>query len=242
MKKVLLTFVTLVISISVLGQNEKENNDPKNEIGIVISDLANGAFQFKYERLIGDHISVGMGIGYKGKNGLIKLSGLDTERIQTDNLTYSGLKIIPEARYYIRKTSQYSMDGFYVGLYAKHMSLRSDLDGTYINDVEEIFDVEFDAKLNITSVGFMAGYKLQISPRFSMDFLIAGPGAGFHSYSLTKKKPLPSEFYDDINDALSQHSIFDFMRSDFNFRAADRSRTKFSALAFRYGMTVGYSF
>lgn len=242
MKKLLLILAVLLFSINMQSQNEEITDTRQNEIGIVVTDLLNGAFQFRYERLVGEHISVSLGIGYKGKNGLIRLSGLDTESIRTDKLTYSGLKIIPEVRYYFHKDSQNKMDGFYVGFYVKHSSFNSDLDGTYINSVEEIFDVEFDAKLNITSAGFMAGYKLAVSPRFTIDFLIAGPGAGFHSYSLTKKKPLPSGFYDDINDALSQYSFFDFIGSDFDFRADDKSKTNFSALSFRYGISVGYSF
>lgn len=242
MKKLLLTLVVLLFSINIQSQNEKIIDNRQNEIGLVFTDLLNGAFQFKYERLVGEHISVGLGIGYKGKNGLIRLSGLDTESIKTGNLTYSGVKIIPEVRYYFRKTSQNKMDGFYVGFYVKHSGLNSDLDGTYINGDDEIFDVEFDAKLNITSTGFMVGYKLEVSPRFKIDFLIAGPGAGFHSYSLTKRKELPSEFYDDINAALSQYSVFDLINSDFDFRVADKSKTNFSALSFRYGITLGYSF
>ncbi len=55
------------------------------------------------------------------------------------------------------------MDGFYFGAYMKHSNFKSDLDDTYINDQNENFDIEFDATFNITSVGFMVGYKYQIS-------------------------------------------------------------------------------
>lgn len=242
MKNAILTLAAILLSLNVFSQNDDSNNNMKNEIGIVFSDLINGAFQFKYERQVGDHISVGLGFGYKGDNGLIKLSGLDTESIKTDNLTYSGLKIIPEFRYYLKKTSNTSMDGFYFGAYGKYSNFKSDLDGTYTDSDEEQFSVEFDAKINVVSIGFMAGYKLQISERFNIDFLIAGPGMAFHDYSLTRKKPLPSSFYDDINDALSQYSIFDLIDGDFNFRDRDNPETSFSAISFRYGMTLGYSF
>ena len=128
-----------------------------------MTDLLNGSFEFKYERLVGEHLTVGLTAAYKGKEGLLRFSGLDTESIQTGDGTYSGLKIIPEVRYYINKTQLNSMDGFYFGAYMKHSNFKSDLDGSYINDQNENFDVEFDATFNITSVGFMVGYKYQVS-------------------------------------------------------------------------------
>ena len=236
--------ICLVLSICCLGLQAQENEpttETKNEIGLMLTDLINGAYELKYERMVGEHLTVGLTAGYKGKKGLLRLSGLDTESIQTGDLTYSGLKIIPEVRYYINKTQLNSMDGFYFGAYVKHSNFKSDLDGTYINDLNESFDVEFDAKFNITSVGFMVGYKYQFSSRFSLDFLIAGPGAGFHSYELTQQQMLPDEFYDDLNEALSNYSIFDLVGSDFQFKSSDAD-TKFSTLAFRYGITLGYSF
>ncbi|MDX5583560.1 MAG: DUF3575 domain-containing protein [Aureibaculum sp.] len=246
MKKIVTSLIVLCLTTNLVAQVENsqvENSQDKSEqeIGIVVTDLINGSFQFRYERLVGKHISVALSVGYKGKEGLINLSGLDTEHIQTNDLTYSGLKIIPEVRYYINKTQIGSMDGFYFGAYIKHTNFKSDLDGTYINDENENFDIEFDAKLRVTSVGFMAGYKYRVSNRLSLDFLIAGPGAGFHSYSITKQQSLPDEFYTDLNEALSNYSIFDLIDSDFRFKAND-VKTKFSTISFRYGITLGYSF
>ena len=241
MKKIITSLIVLCLSTNLFAQVDNSQDKSEQEIGIVFTDLINGAFQFRYERLVGKHISVALGVGYKGKEGLIKLSGLDTDHIQTKDLTYSGLKIIPEVRYYINKTQLGSMDGFYVGAYFKHSNFKSDLDGTYTNDENENFGIEFDAKLRVSSVGFMVGYKYRVSNRFNIDFLIAGPGAGFHSYSITKQQSLPDEFYDDLNDALSNYSIFDLIDSDFRFEA-NNVKTKFSALSFRYGITLGYSF
>ena len=53
MKKFVISLIILCLSFNSFGQ---ENDSPivvKNEIGIVISDLLNGSFQFKYERLVG---------------------------------------------------------------------------------------------------------------------------------------------------------------------------------------------
>ena len=241
MKRLVVCIIIFLISFNLIGQEKDAPIETKSEVGLVVSDLINGAFQFKYERLVGKQLSVGLGIGYKGDKGIIKLSGLDTDHVKTGDLTYSGLKIIPEVRYYFKKTMLSTMDGFYIGGYGKHSSFKSDLDGTYINDLSENYDIEFDAKIRVTSIGFTAGYKYRISDRFVIDFLIAGPGVGFHSYELTQKKDLPDDFFDDLNEALQNYSIFDLIDGKFEFNE-NNAKTNFSALSFRYGITIGYSF
>ena len=228
MKKNILLFASIIIlAFHVNSQELDKNHNTKNEIGIEISDFLDGALQLKYERLLGEHISVGLGVGYKGKNGIISLSGIDSDEIKTSDITYHGLKIITEARYYINKTGQIGMDGFYFGSYIKYSNFKTDLDGTYINSSEESFPVEFDADFNITSLGFMVGYKLPLSKKISIDFLIAGPGAGFYKFKLTNRKDLPDEFYEDLNNALDKYSIFDLIDGDFRFKSAN-SKTNFT--------------
>lgn len=229
------------LSFCINAQNEDLRDERKNEIGLSVSDLLNGAYQFQYERMIGDHISVVLGIGFKGDNGLIRLSGLDTDKIQTGDLTYSGFKFVPAVRYYLNSTTKYSMDGFYFGAYTKYSNYKSDLDGLYTDDAGDDFIVEFDADISVLSVGFMAGYKWAISDRFSINFLIVGPGAGFHNYEIENKRDLPDEFYEDLNNALDQYSLFDFIDADFKFSEV-KGKTTFTAPAFRYGITLGYSF
>ncbi|MEH6537582.1 MAG: DUF3575 domain-containing protein [Psychroserpens sp.] len=240
-KNVFTAIIVLLFLKGYAQEIDKQENYFKNEVGLEVSDLLNGAMQLKYERLIGKHLSVGLGIGLKGKNGIIRLSGLNTDQVKTSDITYSGFKIIPEVRYYINKTQQYAMDGFYFGAYLKYTNFKSDLDGTYINDADESFIIEFDAEINITSIGFMVGYKLPIGKRFSIDFLIAGPGAGFHKYSLINKRDLPDEFYTDLNEALEQYSLYDILDGDFRFSATNE-KADFVLPSFRYGISVGYSF
>ena len=115
------------------------------------------------------------------------------------------------------------------------------LNGTYINDALESFTIEFDADINVTSIGFMVGYKLPLSKRFSIDFLIAGPGAGFYKFSFVNKKDLPDEFYEDFNMALEKYSLFDLLDGDFKFEATNK-KSNFTILSFRYGISLVYSF
>ncbi len=241
MKKLLCTIIILFAGLTVHGQELDETKRTKNEIGIELSDFIDAAIQLKYERLLGEHISVGVGVGYKGDGGIIGLSGLDTDQIKTGDISYSGLKIIPEVRYYLNKTGQIGMDGFYFGAYLKYSNFQSDLVGTYIDSADESFVIEFDADIYITSIGFMVGYKLPVSKKFSIDFLIAGPGVGFYKFKIENKKDLPDEFYEDLNKALDQYSLFDLLDGDFRFESTNE-KTDFNRLSFRYGISLGYSF
>ncbi|OUR94328.1 hypothetical protein A9Q87_01385 [Flavobacteriales bacterium 34_180_T64] len=241
MKKATTSLIILFLCFNLFGQENEEKNSFKNQFGLEVSDLINGAYQFKYERILGEHTSLSLGIAYKGENGIIRLSGLDTEQIKTGEIAYSGFKIIPEFRYYLKKTSQYGMDGFYFGAYLKYSNYQSDLDGTYINDADESFTIAFDADIKVVSVGLMVGYKLPLSERFSIDFLIAGPGAGRYDFSFVNKEDLPDEFYDDFNEALENYSLFDLLDGEFRFKETD-SNSKFTLPSFRYGISLGYSF
>lgn len=241
MKTLNLSLIFLFVFTYCRGQDVIEDKTKKNEISIVISDIIDGALQVTYERAISEHFSWGIGVGYKSEHGLISLSGLDTEKIKTNEITYTGFKIIPEIRYYFRKDGVANMKGFYVGAYLKYSQYETDFDGRYINDALENYDIEFDAKIKVTSIGFMVGYKLPVSEKFSIDFLIAGPGTGFYGFTIDNKKDLPDEFYEDLNEALDKYHIFDYLDGDFRFSVAHR-KSNFNLLTMRYGISLGYSF
>lgn len=206
----------------------------------MVTDLINGSALFGYERAFGKHIGVNLLAGYKGKNGLLKLSGLDTDLISTDELTYSGTRIIPEFRYYLNERGSDMPSGFYFGAYLTFINYKSDFKGIYTNEDGD-FPFQFDAKINTNAVGLMVGYKLAVSNRFSIDFLIAGPGAGNYKVKLKEVIAPPAEFFIDLNDALELYSWADLINADFDFSFSNKDDS-LALPAFRYGITLGYSF
>ncbi|MFT5848663.1 DUF3575 domain-containing protein [Psychroserpens sp.] len=242
MKNISLFILISLLPMSLFAQDDIELKQQKNQIDIDITDIPTAFFTLSYERTIGKHMSVGLGVGLKSENGLIQFSGIDAERIQTNDIKYSGYKLIPEFRYYINESVNGAMlSGFYVGAYLKYSDFNSELVGTYVDseDVSHLF--EYSADITVTSLGFMVGYKLPVSKRFSIDFLIAGPGSGSYNFELNNVIPPPDEFYDDLNNALDEYSVLDLIGADFGFND-NNLRSKFSALSFRYGISVGYAF
>ena len=240
----LLTILTLNFSINAQELDATERVR-KNQIGFELLDLIDGAYQLSYERLAYKNFSFVIGAGLKTEDGLVNLSGIDREKIKTGDITYSGFKIIPEIRYYIKKTQSYSLDGFYIGLYLKYSNVSSDLYGTYFPDGQDNPDtsetIDFDATIKSTAYGFIIGYKLPISKRFSFDFMIAGPGAGRYKFTLVNNGDLSDQFYDDLNEALENYSFLDFINADFRFSETNL-KSAFGFPSFRYGISLCYSF
>ena len=230
------------MSLPLIAQEDIDLKQNKNQVDIELTDMPTAFFSFSYERAIGKHISVGLGVGFKSEDGLIRFSGIDGDRIKTNDITYSGYKLIPEFRYYINESIDGAMlSGFYVGAYLKYSGFNSDLNGTYIDSEDISYDFKYEAEISVTSVGLMVGYKLPVSKHFTIDFLIAGPGSGSYDFKLNNIIPPPDEFYDDLNNALENYSLLDFINADFKFNN-NKLRSRFSTLSFRYGISIGYSF
>ena len=232
----------LFLTLPLLGQDETDTKKEKNQITFYASDVINGFYTISYERTVGKHISVNLGFGYKTEEGLVTLSGIDREQLKTNDLTYSGFKIVPEFRYYLNESLNGAMlSGFYFGAYLKYSDYKSDLFANFIDSDGVSSDVAYDATIDVLSVGLMVGYKLPVGEHFYVDFLIAGPGSGSYKFKLDNRIPPPDGFYDALNEALENYSIFDLINADFEFN--DRNlRSNFSVLSFRYGISVGYSF
>jgi hypothetical protein len=242
MKKLFFAIIILSNVLIAQGQETMAVKQHKNQVNLELTDLPTGFFSFSYERVIGKHLSVDLGIGFKSEDGLIKFSGIDTEKIKTNDLTYSGYKLIPEVRYYLNESTNGAMlTGFYLGAYLKYSGFKSDLEGIYIDSQDISYDFKYKGNISVTSIGLMVGYKLPVAKRFYIDFLIAGPGLGSYSFKLDNVIPPPDEFYDDLNEALDNYSLLDLINSDFEFRD-NKLRSKFGALSFRYGISLGYSF
>jgi hypothetical protein len=225
-----------------MAQEDMGMKQQKNEIGLQLSDMPTAFFSFNYERVIGKHISVQLGLGFKSEDGLIKFSGINSNRIKTNDITYFGYKLIPEFKYYLHEsTNSAILSGFYFGAYLKYSDFGSDLEGTYIDSEDVSHFFKYKGDITVTSIGLMIGYKLPVSKHFYLDFLIAGPGSGSYNFKLKNIIPPPDEFYDDLNEALKKYSILDLINADFKFNN-NRLRSAFSTISFRYGISLGYAF
>ncbi|MBO3117445.1 DUF3575 domain-containing protein [Winogradskyella sp. DF17] len=242
MKKISLLLALIIAQLSLGQDADTDTKKRANEVGIEFLGLIDGQTMISYERSFGKHWSGLIGAGPKSKEGLVNISGIDGPSIQTGDVFYTGFKILLEGRYYVSEHTNGRAIGFYFGFYTKFSDFNSDLVGTYTDSAGDQFNVNFDAGINVVSAGFMVGYKLPLSKRLAIDFLIAGPGAGNYSFSIQNKSDdLPESFFDDLNDALENISLLDLIEADFEF---DRSkqRSSFTVPSFRYAISLKYNF
>jgi hypothetical protein len=241
--KVLRLFIFLLFTGTLFGQELDDSQKTRaNEVGLELLGVIDGQSLLTYERNFGKHWSGLIGAGAIAEEGLVNISGIDQENLKTGDINYSGYKILLEGRYYVNEFINKRATGFYVGLYAKFSGYNSDLTGTYIDSDGDPFNFLFDARLNVRSLGLMVGYKLPLSKRFALDFLIAGPGTGNYNFSFQNKSDeLPDEFFEDLNEALENFNIFDIIDSDFDFNR-NRQKSEFSTLSFRYAISLKFNF
>lgn len=246
MKKIILLIALVIVQVS-FGQEEEVQDTKKraNEVGIEFLGLIDGQTLITYERSFGKHFTGLIGAGPKAEDGLVNISGLDGPTIKTGDLSYSGYKVLLEGRYYLNEHQYGRATGFYVGLYTKFSDYNSGLIGSYTDsNTGDLYNINFDAELTVTSVGLMVGYKLQISKRFAIDFLIAGPGSGSYNFTIQNKSDdvnLPDQFFEDLSEALEGTSLLDLINADFEFNR-DKRNSKFTTVSFRYAISLKYNF
>jgi len=103
MKKVLVSVLLAVFSISVFAQNEIEVASEKNVLKVNTLALIIGTGSVFYERELSDMMSAQMGVGYLN--------------YKIEETKFSGLILTPEIKFYVRNNA---IDGFYLAPYLRY--------------------------------------------------------------------------------------------------------------------------
>ncbi|MDO5979547.1 hypothetical protein [Flavivirga spongiicola] len=231
-----LTAALILVSYSGFTQDKDIS---KNHISIDPILPLFGTFQLNYERAFTDDLSFGLSFGYKDSSGLFEVTKINFDRFDSNDLNFSGFKIIPEFRWYFQK-SKIGLNGLYTGVYYKYQNASADLGGIYTSINDEISNILIDANLKSSVIGVELGYKWQLKSGFFIDLIFAGPGFSSNQIELTEIEPVPEAFYDDLTEALRDIGIIDFIDPDFEVNG--NQKTKITLPAWRYGIKFGYSF
>ena len=239
----ILLVVALLTTHSMNSQLASGNDmEQKNHIMLNPFALIFGTVQVQYERALNDDTSLGLSVGAKTSSGIFDTPGLNTFNVVTNDLSFSGIQIAPEFRWYLQET-QRSHTGFFLGAYYRYQNYKHDLIGTYTSSIT-LEDTPLDIRTTVitNSVGLEVGYKLPIKKHFYIDFLIAGPGIGFNKVTIQDKQPLPLEFYavDAALAIIEEYEALDALGTDIKFN--EKGEATFTLPAFHYGIRIGYSF
>ncbi|NAS12538.1 hypothetical protein [Poritiphilus flavus] len=229
------------MSVSMVGLWAQNNMADlgKNHISLDPIQPFFGTAQIQYERPILKRVSLSLSMGYKFSSGIFDVANTTFERFETDEFNLTGIKLIPEIRWYTQK-SHPGLTGFYVGTYFRYQDRSGNISGNYTSLERQVSRILIEADLDTSNIGIEIGYKLELKNGFFLDFIIAGPGLSFNNLELREIEPVPEAFYNDLNETLRDLGIIDLLDPD--FRINGNQRTYFPMLAFRYGFKIGFAF
>lgn len=201
-----------------------------------------GTVAINYERAIFPRMSLGIGFGQKLSSGILEISGIDNERLKTSDLSFEGIRILPEFRWYLSK-SDVGLTGFYVGIYYKYQTNNCAVSSTYTPDNSSgtPADVNFDLRIKTHAAGLQLGYKLFAYKKFYADFLFAGLGMSRSELETEIESDVPDGYFDELSGGVKRFFILKGIKPKLVNRD-DQLQGTLTALSLRYGIKLGIGF
>jgi hypothetical protein len=243
MKKIFfLLFLFLQLKLSA---QEAVPSRYKNTVSLSPFSLLFGNVLVSYERSLTPASSVEFEVGIKPSGGLLRINGFDSPTIQTNDFEFTGITLTPSYRWYPFHKGC-SQSGFYLGGYYRFRSMSDKVEGSYTSSTTGVVSpVDLDMKLVANTFGFEFGYKLPVYKKFSIDFLIAGPGFSTGKIELYENQVLPDDFFKDAENLIQNNLAFlDPYLENIKFvGTGDRNlEADIKLPAFRYAIKIAYSF
>jgi hypothetical protein len=234
MKKAILLSLIAFITGTAAAQNNFIGTDPFLPLF--------GTVAINYERAILPRMSLGIGFGQKFSSGILEISGIDNERLKTSDLSFEGIRILPEFRWYMSKSDK-GLTGFYVGVYYKYQTNNCAVSSIYTPDNVPATpaNVNFDLRIRTHSAGLQLGYKLFAYKKFYADFLFAGIGLSRSELETEIESDVPEGYFDELSSGVKRFFILKGIKPNLVNRD-DQLQATFTALSLRYGIKIGIGF
>lgn len=200
-----LAFLLLVCAHAAIAQTTEE----KNMVKINLSAFAFKGFNFQYERQVSARVTVALGYGAIPFSSLPYKSYIKKQIFIPDadiaNFRLSTSIFTPEVRYYFGKRGAFH--GFYIAPYGRFGSYKISGPIVYDNSDNIAQKAEFTGKLHASSAGIMVGSSWQISPKFYIDWWIAGAGYGRESGDFTALTQLSASDQSSLRKTLNSITL-----------------------------------
>jgi hypothetical protein len=183
-----------------------------------------------------------------GQASLPKLINLNTDSTDIDlsnEVKNKGFNVTADYRFYLKKENKYNAPhGIYLAPYISYATMKRENKWT-LNTSTFQGDVLTDFKLNIASIGAELGYQFVLWKRFTLDFVLIGPGLA--NYNLKTKldttlDPADEEaLFQKINDFLAEKIPgYSLVIDDTEYKKTGSANT--TSLGYRYVIHAGYRF
>jgi hypothetical protein len=232
MKKSLLFLLAALFSIAACAQHNFISVDPVLPLF--------GTAEAHYERAVLSRGSLVMGIGNKFNSGILEISGFNTNQLQTNDLSFHGIRLLPEARYYLSHDDQ-GLTGFYIGLYYKYQTNKSEISGFYSPDSGGAAYVALDLSVRTHGFGAEIGYKLFVYRKLCLDFIISGLGLAYSSMYIEERTDVSEECFSELSKEIKQAFLLKGITPDL-LVTQQSLKSNFTLPSLRYGLKIGIGF
>jgi len=198
---------------------------------------------FGYERVIKQNQSISINFGGASLPKLISIN-TDSFSVSKDKKN-NGFNISVDYRFYLSKENKYSAPrGAYIGPYYSYNKFTRDNEWLFKKTSGNSF-VTTTSNFNINTIGFEFGYQLILWKRFSLDFVLVGPGYGFYNYKVKWDTNLTPENKEQLLDGLQQLLTQKFPGMNYVFADKEINSNgvlKANTLGYRYIIHIGFAF
>ena len=251
MKKLIFSLLVLASSAPLVSQAQSEKTIPErpNIVKLNVTPLIYRTISLQYERLLGAHTSVALGINLMPKGGIPFLSAFenslqDSVDASVFNAKMSVINFAPEFRYYFKEAGK----GFYVAPYMKYRIVNAAIPINYIDDNSQSQTIGLNGKLNTLMLGVMVGSQFRLSDQISLDWFIAGGHLSSNkvNYNFTTSQTLSAADQQDLKDSFEElkQSTNRLKNIEYSVNSNSGSvKGNFSGFSFRgAGLCLGYRF
>lgn len=235
-----------LFSIVLVGA-KAQKIDKKNTIKLNITNpmiFGGRAIVFNYERVLKNNQTFSIGLGSMGLPNFSKDNKGDSVKLLS-NIKDKGFHISGDYRFYLKKENKFDAPhGVYIGPYYSFNHF-SRTNGWNLNTTTYNGNVNTALDLNVHSLGVELGYQFILWKKWTLDFVMIGPGIGHYQLrselSTTLTLDQQSLFFNQLNNFL-QEKIPGFNRviDAGEFRKSG-SGSKFG-LGYRFMVNVGFRF
>lgn len=222
-----------------------------NILKINLASLALMNISIQYEYLIGDKISVALGLRYM-PSGNIPYKNILTDLLidqadypellqVVDNTKLNSFAITPEFRYYFKSAGK----GSYIAPFLRydHFSLSTNLN-TDINGNN--YDINFDGGLTRYGLGILYGTQFELPGNFYFDWWIAGPYINMSQFNLNASGfTINDADFDQYESMMNNLNLSDYglkTNIEVTKNSASLKSNNISFGARTFGLCLGYRF
>lgn len=257
MKKLTLVFFCVLSAMSTLtfgqvrGGGRSSDYDPMEKPNIVklnLSSLAYKNIALQYERVLGEKISVALGVRFMPKGALPLTKSIDNAA-SGDSASFSDWKagsfaITPEFRFYPKHAGK----GFYLAPYLRYRNVSMDFPIDYTDDNGGAQKISVTGNASSFMGGLMIGSQFNLGKMVTLDWFIIGVQYGVTNGKMDIKttQTLSASDQTDIRNDLDDFKETLNAFNDFSYTVGANGGSisgKFGAVGFRgFGLNLGFKF